>query len=575
MNYWENGMSWPTENLAATSFNMYSRSGAMATAARRTLACRMPCWVSTAADIAKVDRELWASRQNLMSMIMLGIARIYDLGASELSSLQRQMRSLKENLAARGIDVSTSGIVSAPDAATPEEIAGASRAVDALTRQVYVLDHRVGSEIDALTHSVRKSQRGILDVDEMNAVRLNALEDVTWNGRLRAGILGANLVKRQALLTSLRRGELPRGIYQPLIDGVAPSLTERLAFTAYTAANSPFWDALLKNWGTPNQRHVTGPYMHALWGNFFADGKPLTPKLLLANGRAAAEKPTLENLPELIDEMEAVYEEMKDEEQARIQVSVTVGADGEPRFTAIIPGTAVPINEYHGWNKHPKGLDWPANAKAKGFGDSAVTQSIAGAVELAVRQYEIDTGRTLTSPPKLLLAGHSQGGIVAANLAADPSFSARFNIEHVLAVGSPVEDIEVPSHTKVTTLVNQDDPVPRLDGDLKEITSVLHPLSPPGTGQAVDAIRPSWTPPDNYEEIRFLNKDHRETNATLLEKLNPFDDHAVKLYAQRAERSLTLNRDSMLGVLERDISEYLNNADDSTRIFYTSQVGRR
>ncbi len=82
MNYWENGMSWPTENLAATSFNMYSRSGAMATAARRTLACRMPCWVSTAADIAKVDRELWASRQNLMSMIMLGIARIYDLGAA-------------------------------------------------------------------------------------------------------------------------------------------------------------------------------------------------------------------------------------------------------------------------------------------------------------------------------------------------------------------------------------------------------------------------------------------------------------------------------------------------------------
>jgi len=578
MNYWHKGMTWPTDTLRATAYDLFSRSGALTTNAKRSLACRMPSWVGTAADIAKVDRELWAARQSFISEKMLAKARLDLHGADELESLQAQMRSLKQRLEARGFIVSATGSLKAPPDVKAYEYESASRSISALSIRVERLDTSIASAITTLTSKTKVSRQNISDLDDMNAIRLNALEDVTWKPSLRRGYAALNPTRRQALLTSLRRGELPRGIYHQLINGVAPSLTERLAFTAYTAANSPFWDFVLKNWGTVTTRRYIGPLMYATWGNFMADGKPLTPKLL--EDQDVTTKPAFEDIPGLIAEFETVADEMRGKPHAQIQVSVTVDAAGEPHFTVIIPGTAVGLLSYDGWNQHPKGLDWPANLKGKGFSDSAVTQSIAAGIEEAIRKYEVDTGKPLQNPPKLLLAGHSQGGIVATNLVADPTFSAKFRVEHVLTIGSPVEDIEVPSHTKVTNLANQNDPVPRLDGDLKEFTRpiwrVIDAASPlPCPGPIIDALRPSWTPPDNYQEIRFLNKDHPDTNVTIGQKINPFDDHGTEMYATRVKSSLRSYPNTTLTSLNDDLSPYLKTEDEGGRIVYTAEVGRR
>ena len=62
-----------------------------------------------------------------------------------------------------------------------------------------------------------------------------------------------------------------------------------------------------------------------------------------------------------------------------------------------------------------------------------------------------------------MLVGHSQGGLTAAALAADPKVRKQFNITHVITAGSPIAGIEVPPAVQVLSLENERDPVPRLD----------------------------------------------------------------------------------------------------------------
>lgn len=65
-----------------------------------------------------------------------------------------------------------------------------------------------------------------------------------------------------------------------------------------------------------------------------------------------------------------------------------------------------------------------------------------------------------------MLVGHSQGGVVAAQAAAD---SARgtlgYIITHVVTAGSPVALADVPPSVQVLSLENVNNLVPQLDGE--------------------------------------------------------------------------------------------------------------
>ena len=62
----------------------------------------------------------------------------------------------------------------------------------------------------------------------------------------------------------------------------------------------------------------------------------------------------------------------------------------------------------------------------------------------------------------VLLAGHSQGGMQAVALAADPGLDLR--ITHVVTVGAPVATTDVPDDVAVLSLENSADVVPLLEG---------------------------------------------------------------------------------------------------------------
>jgi pimeloyl-ACP methyl ester carboxylesterase len=64
----------------------------------------------------------------------------------------------------------------------------------------------------------------------------------------------------------------------------------------------------------------------------------------------------------------------------------------------------------------------------------------------------------------VLLVGHSEGGLIAAELAADPDVRREFKVTHVITTGAPVASIRIPNDVQVLSIEHTDDLVPALDG---------------------------------------------------------------------------------------------------------------
>ncbi|MGF1662374.1 MAG: hypothetical protein ACFCVG_07860, partial [Kineosporiaceae bacterium] len=120
-------------------------------------------------------------------------------------------------------------------------------------------------------------------------------------------------------------------------------------------------------------------------------------------------------------------------------------------------------------------FDLTGNLHLMAGGRTAGTRAVTGAMAAAgVRPGE-----------PVLLVGHSQGGLVAASVAADPDVRRRFAVSHVVTAGSPVAGIDVPPDVRVLSLEHTDDLVAGLDGranpDRRTWLTVRAP-APAGTG---------------------------------------------------------------------------------------------
>jgi hypothetical protein len=142
-----------------------------------------------------------------------------------------------------------------------------------------------------------------------------------------------------------------------------------------------------------------------------------------------------------------------------------------PRATAALPGTVrveqvqrpggsrvavvyVPGTQTWGMRGGSDPLDGGTDVRALAGERTAAGSAVTAALELA--------GVTRNEP--LLLVGHSQGGLTAAQLASDPGFRSRFSPVGVLTAGSPIGAAHEPPDVAVLSLEHTDDDVPRLDG---------------------------------------------------------------------------------------------------------------
>ncbi len=121
--------------------------------------------------------------------------------------------------------------------------------------------------------------------------------------------------------------------------------------------------------------------------------------------------------------------------------------DGGRSWTVLIPGTqSLAVG-----GRNP--MDDATNLQAFTGAPTAVGSAVVAALARA--------GARPDEP--VLLAGHSQGGIVAMRLAANPAVRRRYRVTSVLTAGSPVGHLPTPDGVSSLHLEHTDDVVPMLD----------------------------------------------------------------------------------------------------------------
>lgn len=268
--------------------------------------------------------------------------------------------------------------------------------------------------------------------------------------------------------------------------GVADNLKERLGHTApairrllETLGTAPNW---LKDFITkgeiPQLAEVAGT---ALFIGGQAAGIPFNfitneDQHLFDDGRAwmagpedvkerVVEDPNFDSVNDIINPMMDVYHSHDPDDpndHPEIQVTAVEGADGQVRYVVSIPGTTESMGTIDGWNGNAAGTDWAANLKGVGYGSTAATESIMNSIDQAIQRDQEMRGIS-GAKPEVLLTGHSQGGIIAGNIAASSDFTNKYEVGGVISAGSPVETLGVPEHIPVYNYQNALDPVPRTD----------------------------------------------------------------------------------------------------------------
>ncbi len=137
----------------------------------------------------------------------------------------------------------------------------------------------------------------------------------------------------------------------------------------------------------------------------------------------------------------------------RVRVVELEGTDGRSAWVVVVPGTQA----------------WSPRASANPFDLTSDVRAVAGEATLATVGVAAALDRAMAAAPRagragpVLLVGHSQGGIHAAALAADPDFTAAHRVTHVVTTGAPVGVFPVPPQVRVLSVEHADDPVPALD----------------------------------------------------------------------------------------------------------------
>ena len=144
-----------------------------------------------------------------------------------------------------------------------------------------------------------------------------------------------------------------------------------------------------------------------------------------------------------------------DGEPDRVRVVQVPQADGSCAWVVVVPGTQV-------WS--PRAGPNPSDLTSDVLLMAQQQTLLAAGVERALVLAQRDAGRAGLADP-VLVAGHSQGGIVAAALAADPGFRQRQRVTHVVASGAPIGRVPVPADVSVLAIEHRQDAVPRLEGE--------------------------------------------------------------------------------------------------------------
>ena len=139
-------------------------------------------------------------------------------------------------------------------------------------------------------------------------------------------------------------------------------------------------------------------------------------------------------------------------ERTQVQVVRVPQADGSAAWVVQVPGTQEMAALQHGENLS----DMVSNVHGIESNGTGPPTLLEQQVLAAMRDAGIGRG------DPVMMTGHSQGGIVAASLAARQP--EEFHITSVVTGGSPVGRFAMPDSVSVMSLEHEQDIIPRLDG---------------------------------------------------------------------------------------------------------------
>lgn len=124
----------------------------------------------------------------------------------------------------------------------------------------------------------------------------------------------------------------------------------------------------------------------------------------------------------------------------------------------------------------------------------------------------------------VVLAGHSLGGMAAAEIATDPALAERFTVAAVVTAGSPVADVDIPAHVQAMHLETTQDVVPALDGrpnpDVSHRVTLTVDLSRRSPAEALAALSPA-TAHDGDVYVGVLTAAERSDDPSIRGFLDP------------------------------------------------------
>src|SRR5699024_5305030 len=144
---------------------------------------------------------------------------------------------------------------------------------------------------------------------------------------------------------------------------------------------------------------------------------------------------------------------------------------GEPSYIVQVPPTEADVSDVPGaYGGQGNSRDWASNLRLVAGQHPAAMDDVRAAMEEA------------GVPPgaDVMIVGHSQGGIIANHLSADPTFNSSggepgtYNITHTFSVGSPVQTVVPAQGTTESVNVNHEASLGRggFGGDLIPTTDL-------------------------------------------------------------------------------------------------------
>lgn len=365
----------------------------------------------------QADRELTIFGQGIGSTVDVHVST-WDIRAcaTRLRSLARQVRE-----AVQGVRVAL-WAVSSTAQLTPSGSAALSEG------WLVVADgERRALELDDLAERLDVTAERYRDVEAANEARIWRLARPAWVGPQLAW-LHVGVAWHAAWLDAWRHGQL-----FPTRHGIGMGLNE--TFWAYTGIDRPI----------PTVTRMVADALTLLVTHRVSVEQVNPPGVGAPGpGSEVDEHAAIGDLEGVVEAIGGLYPDAGLVEPGTVRIDRVLGADGQESWLVLVPGTQGDLV-----GEQP--FDWAGNPGAM-LGD--VTGATAMVVQ-AMRMAGIRPGQPV------VIAGHSQGGMVALNAAN--AVAEEYEVSGVLTLGAPVGLLEAPTGTEVLSIEHVEDPTPGVD----------------------------------------------------------------------------------------------------------------